>query len=426
MYRFHSDRLIRVLPLLVAAGVSFLTMPASAQSVQKSKVEILTQQISTSRSVASLRVELSDGRTVDVAIRGGQAYLNGDVVGGAPRGGDLDRSFRDLLESISDSPSHVTPSLMTDWSPSHSNAAATRLDRALEDMMRGITPASPALNGDGVPMAPASPDAPLAPDAAISADGVPAVDSVDRLNERINELQSMVDDLQEDEGSLSVDVTGGRNRWEQGPFHYLMRGLADVFSVLVIYVILFAIAVGVIAFGGRKYVEGVADTARHMTMRSWLVGLAATFLVVPAFVLGIIALTISIVGIPALLAWVPLFPLAVVLSLALGYLAVAHAAGESLAERRFYVNDWFQRGNSYYFLISGLGILLGLFFAASVVEMAGPWFGFIRGLLIFLGVVLTWAAFTIGFGAVLVSRAGTRPLGKAPAMSEFVDEEAGV
>ena len=50
---------------------------------------------------------------------------------------------------------------------------------------------------------------------------------------------------------------------------------------------------------------------------SGLIGLAGSFLVIPAFVLGIIALTISIVGIPALLAWVPLFPIAVVLSLAL-------------------------------------------------------------------------------------------------------------
>ena len=32
-------------------------------------------------------------------------------------------------------------------------------------------------------------------------------------------------------------------------------------------------------------------------------------------------------------------------------------------------------------------------------------------LLMFIGVVVTWAAITIGFGAVLLSRAGTRPAG---------------
>ncbi|MEO5510546.1 MAG: hypothetical protein ABIV28_03550, partial [Longimicrobiales bacterium] len=406
---------------LVFAAVPFITNGVSAQ---KSAPEIVSQQISLSRTEAALRIERSDGRTVDIAIHGGQAYLNGTNVGGAPRSGELDRSFRELLSQITDAQSSAVPGLLKSWSPNHGTAAATRLDRALEEAATGVIPAAS-------PEAPAAPDAPNAPgapglDAQDAAEnGIPSEDSVERLNDRISELQGMVDNLQDDEGSASVDVTR-RGRWNPGPFYSLRRGLADVFSVLVLYVILFALAVAVIAFGGRKYIEGVADTARQMTMRSWLVGLAATFLVIPAFVLGIIALTISIVGIPALLAWVPLFPLAVVLSLALGYLAVAHAAGESLAERRFYVNDWFKRGNSYYFIINGLGVLLAMFIAAGVVEMAGPWFGFIRGLLLFLGVVCTWAAFTVGFGAVLVSRAGTRPLGKAPAFDDFVEEESHV
>ena len=74
------------------------------------------------------------------------------------------------------------------------------------------------------------------------------------------------------------------------------------------------------------------------------------------------------------------------------------------------MNDWFQRGNSYYFLMTGLGLLMALFIAAQVVSMAGPWLGFFRGALTALGVVVTWAAVSIGFGAVLLSRGGTRPV----------------
>ena len=73
----------------------------------------------------------------------------------------------------------------------------------------------------------------------------------------------------------------------------------------------------------------------------------------------------------------------------LGYLGVAHAAGEAFAERRFYVTDWFKRGNSYYFLLTGLGVLLAFFLASQVVHMAGPWLRFISGILIFFGVVTT-------------------------------------
>jgi hypothetical protein len=373
-------------------------------------LEILSQQISTSRNEASLRLELSDGRNVDVAIRGGQAYLNGKNIGEAPRNGELDQEFRILLNDVSEATSGAVPGLIKDWTPEKSaGPTGLLIDRALENAVRGIA---------------VSADADATPEPDLNADGTPASDSVERLNERISELQSMVDNMKDDENNASMNIEYSRHRG--GPFRSFLRGLGDIFSVLITYAILFAVAVGVIAFGGRKYIEGVAETARHMTMRSWLVGLAGTFLVVPAFVLGIIALAISIVGIPVLLAWVPLYPLAVVGALALGFLAVAHAAGESLSERKFYENDYFQRGNSYYFLLTGMGLLLAPFVAAGVFEMAGPWLGFIRGLLIFLGVVTLWVVFTIGFGAVLVSRGGKRPLGKERVFDDSFVEDINV
>jgi hypothetical protein len=125
-----------------------------------------------------------------------------------------------------------------------------------------------------------------------------------------------------------------------------------------------------------------------------------------------------------LLVWLPAFPLVVVLSGILGYLGVAHATGEALAERRFYGGDWFSRANSYYYLLTGLGMLLALFLAAHVIELLGPWLGFIHGILMFLGVVLTWAAATTGFGAVLITRAGTRPLRPVPAPDSELYAEA--
>jgi hypothetical protein len=99
---------------------------------------------------------------------------------------------------------------------------------------------------------------------------------------------------------------------------------------------------------------------------------------------------------------------AVVLAAIGGYLAVAHGAGEALAERRFTGSDWFARANSYYYVITGVGLLLVLFLAAHIVSMAGPWLGFLEGLLKFMAVMLTWIAFSVGFGAFLISRAGTR------------------
>lgn len=426
-------RTARLLPIFVTAGIVFNTTPAHAQKgtvpkLQKSAgVVVIAQQISTSKNAASLHLELSDGRALDVAVQSGQAYLNGKPVGDAPRGGTLDHSFRSLLSNVTDSPSGAMPRLLADWSPDASGAGAV-LDRALENAVRGMAVDNNVAGGSRV--APAAPGAQGALDAqdapesepALNADGTPASDTVNRLNERINELERMVDETGDDNNASAHINTRGAFR-HRGPLQSLWSGIGSIVSTLILYALLFALAFGVIAFGGRKYIEGVAETARKMTMRSWLVGLAGTFLVFPAFILGIIALAISIVGIPVLLAWVPLFPLAVIASLALGFLAVAHAAGESLSDRKFYENDYFQRGNSYYFLLTGLGLLLAPFIGAAVIEMAGAWLGIIRGLLLFLGVVVTWFAFTIGFGAVLVSRAGTRPLGRMPVMdTTFTDD----
>ncbi len=200
-----------------------------------------------------------------------------------------------------------------------------------------------------------------------------------------------------------------RARSAPGFLQRLGGGFSKLFSLLLTYGVLVGLGLAAVFFG-RRYLEGVADTARHATLRSGLVGMATLFLLVPAFILGAIALAISIVGIPALVLWVPLFPAAAGTALVFGYLGVAHAAGEALAERRFYGGEWFKRANSYYYVITGVALLVALFAASFVVEMTGPWLDFVSGILLFLGVVLTMATTAIGLGAVLVSRAGTRPV----------------
>src|SRR5690606_1499598 len=141
---------------------------------------------------------------------------------------------------------------------------------------------------------------------------------------------------------------------------------------------------------------------------------SSDLLLVPGFILGALALAISVVGIPALVLWVPLFPAAAGAALVFGYLGVAHAAGESLAERRFNGGEWFKRANSYYYVLTGVALLVALFAASFVFEIAGPWLDFIRGILLFLAIVLTVAVAAIGLGAVMVSRGGTRPVTASP------------
>lgn len=385
MFRSVCERRVRggvIAGLLVAI--------AAAQGLEaQERGRILSSEISVSRNEAALRLELDDGRTVDLALRGGRAFLEGSDIGTAPRGGELDRVWRELLGRAMDAPTAELPALLSGWSPSDGGDVARALDRALEDAVAGL------------PLTP--PEPPQAPGAA------PISDSLNRLVDRIGQLEAQLEELErlEDPRIRVRDVRTNAIPVSRGPFYRLWRGIEGVISLLLTGAVLFGVAFATIFFGGRRYIEGVADTARTSTTRSLLVGLAAMFLVIPAYVLGMIALAISIVGIPALLLWIPLFPVAVVLAAVLGYLGVAHAAGEALAERRFSGTDWFRRGNSYYFLISGIGLLMSLFIAARIVSITG--IDFFTGMLMGIGAVVTWAAVSIGLGAVLLSRGGSRP-----------------
>jgi hypothetical protein len=389
----------------IALGGTAFTRLATAQSRDAQATRILSSEIAISREQAELKLELSNGRKLTLSTlanntrgvqRSGVAGTPGDVMQtlalGVRRGDALDRSWRELLNQAMDTPTDELAPLLIKWAAPEGGA---QLDDLLESALAGA------------PMPALAPDAPINNELG---------DSLNKLQERIQQLESELDDRHVEVEAVD-EWRRERNRGPDwfSPLRHVGRGISDILSTLVMFAVLFGLGFAVIFFGGRKHLEEVAEAVRHATFRSFLVGIAAAFLVVPVFVLGMVVLAVSIVGIPALLVWLPAFPLAVVLSCILGYLAVAHAAGEAMAERRFYGGDWFSRANSYYYLITGLGLLLALFLAAHVIQLLGPWLGFIHGILMFLGVVLSWAALTTGFGAVLITRAGSRPIRPAPA-----------
>ena len=87
-----------------------------------------------------------------------------------------------------------------------------------------------------------------------------------------------------------------------------------------------------------------------------------------------------------------------------GYLAVAHAIGETYTRRRMAQGATLGSPNSYRYLLAGLTGLFVLWAAWSVfgwVPVAGE---IVRG----AAVLVTWLMATVGFGAALLSRAGVR------------------
>jgi hypothetical protein len=138
-----------------------------------------------------------------------------------------------------------------------------------------------------------------------------------------------------------------------------------------------------------------------------MVGLAGSFLLLPAWILGFVALTISIIGIPVAIAWQPLFPLAACLAAIVGYLAVARNTGEWLADSDYPWTGWIRKSNPLITMVGGLVGLMALYVAANVLSVV-PFFGFVTGLLMVAATVVTFLAIEIGFGAVLLTRAGRR------------------
>ncbi len=196
-------------------------------------------------------------------------------------------------------------------------------------------------------------------------------------------------------------------------FDPIREGFAGLLGTAALGLVLAGVG-SLLIFYGRPYLETVSDTVRGSVLRSGGVGLAAGFLIIPAFVVMVVALAVSIVGIPLLLAAVPLYPLLVAAAAGLGLLAVAHAVGERTSEERRNLD--FASRNAYSYLFTGLGMLLVPLFLANLLTMTG-FLGWIGTLIKVIAFTAMWVAATVGLGAVVLSRAGTRrtfatPLGE--------------
>ena len=167
------------------------------------------------------------------------------------------------------------------------------------------------------------------------------------------------------------------------------------------FIVLAALGLLLVYFGRRR-LETVSDTVRLEFARSFAMGLAGEVLFLPV----LLVLTVLVI------TWlvVPFFLLAVWLAGVFGYLAAAHAGGEIFARRRFR-SEWLERlrrSNSYYYVVSGLALLMLPFAAGAVLWVFGGAADFVRGLILFVAIVGTWVVVTAGFGGVLLTRAGGR------------------
>lgn len=191
----------------------------------------------------------------------------------------------------------------------------------------------------------------------------------------------------------------------------------DAMNVVAMFAALAMLGFGTVFFG-RRYIEVVADTASHSFGRALVVGLLGQLLVLPTFAMLIVGLVFTVVGILLLPFAAVAYVAAALLAVLGGYLAVAHAVGETFTRRRMAHGAFVRAPNAYGYLFTGLVGLLGLWALAALTGWLGP----VAVLFKIAAAIVSWLAATVGFGAVLLSRGGLRETFAGRQFGEMSDE----
>lgn len=186
---------------------------------------------------------------------------------------------------------------------------------------------------------------------------------------------------------------------EQSPMEATQRAVSLALGWLMMLAI---IGIGVLMFAGT-HLQAVEEALERRFARSFWTGLLGQLALAPVLFLLLVGLALTLIGILLIPFAVVAYTLLVAGLLTLGFLAVARRTGGALlrtgargpdAERRARLRS----------LMVGILIYAGLWLLAG----AFAWSPIIGGALRGLAVVVTWAALTVGLGAVLMTRAGTR------------------
>jgi hypothetical protein len=166
-------------------------------------------------------------------------------------------------------------------------------------------------------------------------------------------------------------------------------------------IVLVLIGIGVLVFAS-SYLDGVVDTLEASFGRSFVTGIAAQLGLLPALVIVIVALALTILGILLIPFAVVAFTLAVCGLVTLGFLAVARLTGQSIASRAN--RRLSARGAALRAIVIGSLVLMALWIVSALFQWAP-----IVGIVIRIAALaVTWVAATAGLGAAVLSGAGTR------------------
>jgi len=149
---------------------------------------------------------------------------------------------------------------------------------------------------------------------------------------------------------------------------------------------------------GRDYMDRAAAIATTEALKAGAIGFASQVLFIPLLIITVVVLVMTIIGIPLLFA-LPFVILALALAGLVGFSGVSHRIGEFAFTRM----GW-NTGNPYVVTMVGVVIVMSPVLLSRLASLGGSLmfpFGVALGI---LGAVVEYAAWTVGFGAVALSR----------------------
>jgi hypothetical protein len=180
------------------------------------------------------------------------------------------------------------------------------------------------------------------------------------------------------------------------------------FGGTIVRIALLMLLSGLVLLVARPHVEQIAERAAAEPVKSWLVGFLAEILFVPMLVLTVVVLAISIIGIP-LLILVPLAIVAAMVVSLVGFTAVAYHMG-GLLQGHFEP----LRTRPYAATFLAIAVIVSPLLVARLVGLTGQ-LGIVGGILVAIGALAEYIAWTAGLGAVALARfSRPRPLPTAP------------
>jgi hypothetical protein len=186
--------------------------------------------------------------------------------------------------------------------------------------------------------------------------------------------------------------------------------------VIAWFALLTVIGLGVMVFAEAN-LDGVVIALERGFARSFWLGLAGQVVFLPALLVLVVALTITVIGILLIPFAVVAYIVAAAGLVTLGFLAVARLTGGAVASERGTTSP---RGVHLRALAIGLIAYLGVWMAAAVFA----WNPVIGAILRAVAFAITWVAATVGLGATLSSRAGTQRPGVGSANKTATDDFA--